>query len=257
MTGALLVGGGVAGYLGGKRFVSRWLAKEDAAAPAARQALAAGGAATAPIMVHPGRLPPPAPAPTSKPARLPRTFDPVFERYRGETPIEYLRALAMRESSMNPAERSGPAWGLLQIVEVVRHDYNRAHKASYQRADLLDPAVNVAMATWLLRLIIASYERNHPAVPNLRADWDNPRFVELLTFGWNAGFSQAGGVGKVVRHLEAQGTTDITIDRVHQHAKAAGASRHLSRADKVAWCKSVVALYQRERCASAPRPTVA
>jgi hypothetical protein len=31
---------------------------------------------------------------------------------------------------------------------------------------------------------MASYARNHPAVPNLHADWNNPRFVELLTFGW-------------------------------------------------------------------------
>jgi hypothetical protein len=60
----------------------------------------------------------------------------------------------------------------------------------------------------------------------------------------------------VVRYLEARGTTDITIDLVHQYARAAGASRHLSRADKVAWSKSVVALYQRELRASA-RPAVA
>ncbi len=44
--------------------------------------------------------------PTTKPARVPskpplsRAFDPVFETYRGSIPIEFLRALATRESGM-------------------------------------------------------------------------------------------------------------------------------------------------------------
>jgi len=50
-----------------------------------------------------------------------------------------------------------------------------------------------------------------------------------------------------VRYVEGQEKTDITIDLVHENARAAGASRHLSRTDKVRWSKSVVALYQRER----------
>src|SRR6266545_3557950 len=116
----------------------------------------------------------------------------------------------------------------MQIIEVVRRDYNLAHETRYERTDLLDPEVNVAIATWLLRRIIASYARHHPNVPNLHADWDNPRFAEILTFGWNAGWSEAGGVGRVVRYVEGQGTTDITIDLVHENARAAGASRHLS-----------------------------
>jgi len=260
-TGALLLGGGLAGYA-----LSHWLnARRDDQAPAAAPptvALAATAPATAiaaTATTTPPTATPPLDEPVSSPSQvnpgpaspsLSRAFDPIFERYRGAIPIEYVRALAQRESGMKPGERSGPAWGLMQVVEVVRVDYNQAHGTHYARTDLLDPAVSVAMACWLLRFIIDSYQRNHPNVPNLRADWDNPRFAELLTAGWNAGFSEKGGVGRVARYLEKLGTTDIDLDQVHDHARLAGASRHLSNEAKVKWCKSVVTLYQRERAAA-------
>ena len=186
----------------------------------------------------------PAPIPSS---RLPRRFDTVFDRYRGSIPIEYLRALVARESSFNASARTASAIGLMQIIPVVLDDYNKRHGTAYQREHLVDPSINVAIGCELLRLIIAGYRRYHPRVPNLQENWDNPRFAELLVLGWNAGFSEAGGVGRVARYLEARGTFDITIDRVHEHARAAGASKHLSNPAKVRWCKSVVALYLRER----------
>src|SRR5262249_2842618 len=137
--------------------------------------------------------------------------------------------------------------GLMQIVTVVRVDYNTRHGTAYEPQHLDDPAISVAMCTELLQLIIRGYQQNHPDIPNLQPDWDNLRFVELLTFGWNAGFSEAGGVGRVARHLRAHGITSLTIDLVHRSAQSAGASRHLANAAKVAWCKSVAALYARER----------
>ncbi|MGN6105496.1 MAG: transglycosylase SLT domain-containing protein [Kofleriaceae bacterium] len=187
---------------------------------------------------------------TSSP--LTRRFDPVFERYRGALPIEYLRALVERESSGQPAARTGSAIGLMQIIPVVLDDYNKRHGTTYKREHLVDPATNVAIGCELLRFIIESYRRNHPRIPNLQPGWDNPRFAELLTFGWNAGFSEAGGVGRVVRHLAALGAIDITIDLVHAHARTAGASKHLSNPAKVRWCKSLVALYMRERAITQP-----
>ncbi len=176
-----------------------------------------------------------------------RGFDPVFERYRGSLPIEYVRTLVERESNGQPSVRAGSAIGLMQIVPVVLDDYNKRHGTTYRSEHLSHPATNVAIGCELLRLIIDSYRKNHPRITTLQADWNNPRFVELLTFGWNAGFSEAGGVGRVARYLEGLGAVDITIDQVAAHAKLAGASKHLFNPAKIAWCKSVVALYQRER----------
>lgn len=191
-------------------------------------------------------------APTRQYATSPRVrrFDSVFERYRGGIPIEYVRALVERESNGQPTARSGSASGLMQIVPVVLDDYNKRHGTTYRSEHLRDPRTNVAIGCELLRIIIASYRKNHPRIRTLQTDWNNPAFVELLTFGWNAGFSEAGGVGRVARYLEKLGATDITIDQIAAHAKLAGASKHLSNPAKVAWCKGVAALYLRERAAS-------
>jgi soluble lytic murein transglycosylase-like protein len=178
-----------------------------------------------------------------------RRFDAVFQRYRGTIPIEYVRALVERESDGQPNVRAGSAIGLMQIVPVVLDDYNKRHGTAYRSDHLTNPATNVAIGCELLRIIIESYRKNHPRIRTLQADWNSPQFVELLTFGWNAGFSEAGGVGRVARYLEGLGAVDITIDQVAAHAKLAGASKHLSNMAKVAWCKSVVALYLRERAA--------
>jgi hypothetical protein len=205
----------------------------------------ANGSSSAPIDPY-------APRATSPETGLSRRFDPLFERYRGAIPIEYLRALVARESGANPNARSHAARGLMQIVPVVLTDYNTRHGTAYQLDHLFDPAINIAIGCELLRLIIASYHGHHPQVANLRADWTNPPFVELLTFGWNAGFSEVGGVGLVASYLERRGLTELSIELVHQTAPAAGASKYLADATSVRWCKSVAALYARERASSQP-----
>lgn len=182
-----------------------------------------------------------------------RRFDPVFEKYRGRLPIEYVRALVERESDGNPTARAGSAMGLMQVTPVVLTDYNKRHGTAYTREHLLEPATNVAIGCELLRLIVASYGKHHPRLATLREDWANPRFVELLTFGWNAGFSEAGGVGRVARYFEGLGAIEVDIDQVSAHAKLAGASKHLSNPAKVAWSKGVAALYRRERALASTR----
>lgn len=195
-----------------------------------------------------GTEPLPAPEPPRPARRVSARFDALFRRYGRGLPVAYLRSLGKRESNLDPADRTGPAWGLLQVMEVVRRDYNERHGTDYARTDLLEPRINIAIATDLLKRIIASYARNHPATPNLQLDWSNRRFVELLTFGWNAGYSERGGVGRVARFLEAEGRAgEITIDTIHEAAATAGASRHLSNPKKVRWCKSVARLHASER----------
>jgi len=288
-----LVAGGAAGYAAGRWLVEPWIAARETSDTMPRRSLAAGpldpytgppssmqpinpyedaptsGPITSPSQLDALRAPSvvvsSAPAPTAQSPRAKfatsarvRRFDAVFQTYRGTLPLEYVRALVERESEGRADVRAGSAVGLMQIRPVVLADYNKRHGTAYQSAHLVDPMINVAIGCELLRLIVDSYHRNHPRIPNLHPDWNNPRFVELLTFGWNAGFSEAGGVGRVARYLEQLGTVDVTLDVVTAQAHAAGASKHLSNPAKVAWCKSVVALFQREVALSdAPTTLVA
>jgi len=174
---------------------------------------------------------------------LPRTYDAIFSRHRGRLPVGYLRALAKRESDLNPREAKDPAWGLMQIVPQVRESYNARFGTQFAKQDLLDPDTNVRIASELLNRIVAGYQR-HPS-RNLREDWSNPEFVKLVTAGWNSGYSEAGGVGKVATWLENRGLT-VTHDSVFRHAAAAGATKHLQNAVKQAWQRSVSDLFFRD-----------
>jgi soluble lytic murein transglycosylase-like protein len=169
-------------------------------------------------------------------------FDPLFRKYGGPIPVAFLRALAQRESGMNPNANAGKAaaQGLLQIVSVARDSFNQRYGTSYTRDDTLNPEVNVRIATDLLKRIIAAYEK-HPS-SNLKADWSNPAFVQLVTAGWNAGYSEGGGVGKVASYLE-QRRIPVTPASVYANAAAAGAVSTLSDAARAKWHKSVVDLY--------------
>ena len=166
----------------------------------------------------------------------------------------------MRSSSasptVTPASEPAVPWGSCRSSRSCSPTTTGGTAPRIQSAQLVDPATNVAIGCELLRLIATSYRKNHPRIPNLQPDWNNARFVELLTFGWNAGFSEAGGVGRVARCLEKLGAVDITLDQISAHARLAGASKHLSNPAKVVWCKSVVALYLRERV-DAPATLVA
>lgn len=173
---------------------------------------------------------------------LPTTYDHLFRRYGGSIPVAYLRALAQRESGMNPRANAGrdAAQGLLQITSTVRNSFNEANGTSYTRDDVLDPELNVRMATGLLKRIIAGYAR-HPS-KNLRENWGSPAFVQLLTAGWNAGYSEGGGVGKVASYLEQRGQP-VTPAAVYGAAGAAGAVSYLSDPARAHWHKSVADLY--------------
>lgn len=169
-------------------------------------------------------------------------FDPIFRKHAGAIPVAYLRALAYKESGMNPNAGAGQvrARGLLQIVGVARDGYNQRHGTNWTPDDMLDPERNVTVATDLLRRIIQSYDK-HPS-PNLQVDWQNPEFVRLLTAGWNAGYSNTGGLGKVATYLE-QRSQPVTHANVVANAASAGAVSYLADAVRAKWHRSVADLY--------------
>lgn len=187
---------------------------------------------------------------------LPTQYDAIFSRHAGKVPVAYLRALAMRESGMNPratANAASPnaARGILQVVGVARTEYNRVNGTNYQPDDLWDVDTNVKIAAWLLNTIIAAYAR-HPS-KNMKMDWDNPEYVKLVTGGWNAGYSEGGGVGKVATYLEARGLP-VTHDAVVANAGAAGAVSQVGNLDRRNWARGVAELYfgQPDRGGSLP-----
>lgn len=129
------------------------------------------------------------------------------------------------------------------MPSVVLPGYNARHGTGYGAGDLLNAEVNVAIGTDLLRRIMEAYAK-HPG-RNMRADFGNPEFVKLLVAGWNSGFSEAspgGGLGSVARYLEQRGIP-VTHDNVFAHARAAGATQHLSNTAKQRWQREVAALY--------------
>lgn len=147
-----------------------------------------------------------------------RRFDGVFERRRGGIPLEYLRALATGESEMRAGAQDGHGFGLFQLGDDVLAAYDQAHGTRHERDDLLDPEVNAAVAAWQLGELAARLDRYRAESPNLAVDWDNPRFIELLTGAW------AG----------------------------AASSRRRGRPE-AAWCAHVVELYRAERGSAAER----
>ena len=190
----------------------------------------------------------PPPRATVNDGAISRRFDPVFEAVGHGLPVPYLRALAYRESGLDPHAVTGDARGLLQVVGAVRDFYNRRHRTDIRPTALFDPTTNVRIGSFAIATMIDVWAKRYPDVPNLRPDWTNPEFVGLVTLGWNAGWSDEAGIGRVVRHLRERGLDDITVDRVHHAAPLVpGATRHLSNPRKVGWAKSVVRRYLAER----------
>lgn len=149
---------------------------------------------------------------------FPGDFDAVFSQCPA-VPLPFLRSLAKHESDFNPLEASGPAHGLLQVVEVVRLGFNKRFGSNFSRADLLKPEVNVKIACELIARIARVLPANHSrAIPN--PSWRDPRFVGLVALAWNAGFSEAAGMGFVLGQMEREGipAQSINIDSVQKFA---------------------------------------
>lgn len=188
-----------------------------------------------------------APAPATSPTGLPTAWDHVFAKW-GKVygiPVAYLRVLAKRESDFQPYNTKGGAWGLLEVVMAVVDGFNKRNPGkNYTSQDRLDPDKNVEMATWQLRQIIKSYRANH-STRNLQENWDNPEFVAILTMGWNSGYSEEAGVGKVVDYLAKNGIP-VTATNIAKYATAAGAVSYIAERGS-GWAKAVTRMYFADR----------
>lgn len=184
-------------------------------------------------------------APTAPPVR---PLDRIYAEHGRGIPVPYLRALAIAESGENVNDPHG----VINVVQTALADYNRRHmSAPVSEGDLRQPEVSVKVAADLLRTIIDGYRRFHPVVANLQENWQNPEFVGLLTAGWNAGASEARGVGRVASYIATLGG-EVTLANVWKLAKDAGASPHLSNPGKLAFATKVRDAYVAATRAGAP-----
>jgi soluble lytic murein transglycosylase-like protein len=175
---------------------------------------------------------------------LPRTYDHIFERFRNRVPLNYMRALSKRESNLNPATAGGSYWGLMQVgYNNVLPGFNSRNGTNYSAQDLFNPDINVRIAADLLNRIVVAFGKHSDR--NMKENWHNPEFAKLVTAGWNSGYSEAGGLGKVASYLESR-AIPVTHDNVFRYAAAAGATKHLQNAAKQSWQRSVVDLYLSE-----------
>lgn len=185
---------------------------------------------------------------------IPVIFDALFSTMAGFIPVPFLRALSYHESSLNPnaVTKSSNATGLFQVVATVLKDYNLQHGTSYTLDDTKDPTLNSKIGIGLVTRIVKSYQRNHPK--SLGMDWKNPRYVELVVQGFNAGYSESGGVGFVVGQMEKAGipAERITVDTVAEAAKKLKASRFLSVPERVKYAKAVARTYFEELAKKTP-----
>lgn len=179
------------------------------------------------------------------PAIIPVIFDALFSAMSGFLPVPFLRSLSYHESSLNPnaVTKSSNATGLFQVVATVLKDYNLQHGTSYTLDDTKDPALNSKIGIGLITRIVKSYQKNHPN--SLGMDWKSPRYVELVVQGFNAGYSEAGGVGFVVGQMEKIEIPPerITVDTVSEAAKQLKVSRFLSVPERVGYAKAVARTY--------------
>ena len=76
---------------------------------------------------------------------------------------------------------------------------------------------------------------------------EHDRITPDFAYGWNAGYSEPGGLGRVARVLESHGITDITADLIRGNADYAGATKHLTEPARLAWSKAVARRYFQER----------
>ena len=173
-----------------------------------------------------------------------QAFDRIFMEEGRGLPVPFLRALAFRESRNNPKQASGPAWGLLQVgvderAGNVLKSYNQRFKTDYSRRDMLDPRLNVRVASELLARIVRMYKAE-----GMEPNWENGNWIGLVAAGWNAGYSRKGGMTRVIRYLKKR-KIPVTLSAAYANAKHSGAGKgfikRMAQQKRQRWHRAVVA----------------
>lgn len=184
---------------------------------------------------------------------LTRQFDSIYRAQCGRVPVEYLRALAHQESRSNPGETKGACWGLLQVCPCVLESYNERFGTSWSMGtDMLRADRNAQVACELIQRIPGFYVKQHPRAFPGGFSFTSRRHVELLTMGWNAGWSESRGVSGAIGKLLSfgYGPSQITIDAISRASRAgrfpSKFTAKLGQKNVVPWVRDVSGFYFRE-----------
>jgi hypothetical protein len=188
--------------------------------------------------------------PPSQSPITPTKLDTIYREECSGIPVEYLQALAHQESRTNPGETKGACWGLLQVCPTVLKSYNERFDTSYRMGvEMLEARLNVRVACELISRIPRFYVSQHPKAFPGGFSWSNRRHVDLLTMGWNAGWSESRGVAGAIGTLLSwgYGPEQVTVSAISRASQAgrfpSAFTAKLGQEDVVPWVRRVSALY--------------
>lgn len=202
----------------------------------------------------------------SKP--IPRTYDDVFREAAravpfGPTalPVAYMRALAWRESGLNPKAKTGSHWGLFQVGPATLADANKGHRETLTHDDMLAPSPNAqTFVRYYVQVIDPALDAAADSTPrvdlnrNLERDWSNPEYALLVTASWNSG---PYAVRDVAKYLIGRGVPVTHAEIFATARRLAGSTfparyRDLFSVKKQRWQLSVVKLLATGATVSTP-----
>lgn len=126
------------------------------------------------------------------------SFDDLFHSLgMPDIPGNYLWALSRYKNTFNVS-----SIGLMSIDVATTDAYNNDNPSEKIETDyhLKNPENNIKIAVWLIRRILSSFTIYHPI--SLKIDWNNSRFIGLVTQAYICGESEKLGVGRAVSELE-------------------------------------------------------
>ena len=201
--------------------------------------------------------------------RIPRKYDDdMRELLPVGMPLQYGRALAWRESSMDAREKTGGHWGLFQIGKVALDDINKFRSGRpWTLPEMLLARPNIEgfgiyytnVISKVFDLIIARAEavgKGH-LVRDFARDWKNPNYVLLVTMAWNSG----PGVVRRAAERSVGAGKKANYTNVIRNARRLGSAgdRRKATGSREVWQRSVLAVYRDEvktshPLATAPKP---
>jgi hypothetical protein len=183
------------------------------------------------------------PQPQSSRPVPPRTYDTTFDMYRGDIPLEYLRALAIVSGGgdFKPNQSANDTVGMFAISTSVLDGYNQQFGTSYRASDLADIQVNTKVAVWMINNVTKYYSLHYPR--SLGQNWRNSDYVAIVTLGFKLGYSENGGIGDAIKVIDSQYPDKMNVDTIAQVAQAKGLASYLYAPSWIQWAKSVTNLY--------------